>query len=146
MPARVRSERQSLSNCANAASTPSINFPVDVSSIGSVAERNEIPSELQMRTECKVIVLVAGEARQVEHDHEVDASLVQPTAREQVLKLAAVGRLGALAFFVEAFVAHLDAGDAESVCLSDVSRGDSIEVRTRRLSHAAAARARRSRP
>jgi hypothetical protein len=80
-----------LSNCANAASTPSINFPVDVSSIGSVAERNEIPSELQMRTECKVIVLVAGEARQVEHDHEVDASLVQPTAREQVLKLAAVG-------------------------------------------------------
>ena len=45
MQARVRSERQSLSNCANAASTPSINLPVDVSSIGSVAERSEMPSD-----------------------------------------------------------------------------------------------------
>jgi hypothetical protein len=45
MPARVRSERQSLSNCANAASTPSISLPVEVSSIGSVAERNEMPSD-----------------------------------------------------------------------------------------------------
>jgi hypothetical protein len=45
MPARVRSERQSLSNCANAASTPSISLPVDVSSIGSVADRSEIPSD-----------------------------------------------------------------------------------------------------
>jgi hypothetical protein len=38
IPARVRSERTSLSNCANDASTPSINLPVDVSSIGSVAD------------------------------------------------------------------------------------------------------------
>src|SRR3989449_7853333 len=47
MPPRVRSERTSLSNCAKAASTPSINFPVDVSSIGSVAERREIPSDFR---------------------------------------------------------------------------------------------------
>lgn len=45
MPARVRSERQSLSNCANAASTPSINLPVELSSIGSVAERSEMPTK-----------------------------------------------------------------------------------------------------
>ena len=45
MPARVRSARQSLSNCAKAARTPSINFPVDVSSIGSIADRREIPSD-----------------------------------------------------------------------------------------------------
>src|SRR6266542_326202 len=45
IPARVRSDRTSLSNCAKAASTPSINFPVDVSSIGSVTERREIPSD-----------------------------------------------------------------------------------------------------
>ena len=43
MPARVRSERTSLSNCANAASTPSISLPVNVSSIGSVADRSEMP-------------------------------------------------------------------------------------------------------
>ena len=45
MPARVRSERTSLSNCANAASTPSISLPLDVSSIGSVADRSEIPRD-----------------------------------------------------------------------------------------------------
>ena len=45
MPALVRSECTSLSNCAKAARTPSINLPVAVSSIGSVAERNEIPSD-----------------------------------------------------------------------------------------------------
>ena len=45
IPARVRSDRQSLSNCANAARTPSINLPVDVSSIGSVAERSEMPKD-----------------------------------------------------------------------------------------------------
>jgi len=47
MPARVRSARTSLSNCANAARTPSINLPVDVSSIGSVADRREIPSDFR---------------------------------------------------------------------------------------------------
>src|SRR5207245_2145719 len=39
-----RSERTSLSNCANAARTPSISLPVDVSSMGSVADRNEMTS------------------------------------------------------------------------------------------------------
>ena len=43
----VLSERTSLSNCANAASTPSINLPVDVSSIGSVADRNEMRSDFR---------------------------------------------------------------------------------------------------
>ena len=50
-----------------------------------------------------MVVLVAREARQVEHDHEVHAALVQAAEREQLLKLAAVGRLRALAFLVEAF-------------------------------------------
>jgi hypothetical protein len=58
---------------------------------------------LQVRAQSEVVVLVAREARQVEHDHEVHAALVQPAEREQGLKLAAIGGVGALAFFVEAF-------------------------------------------
>jgi hypothetical protein len=54
-----------------------------------------------MRAQREVIVLVARKARQVEHDHEMHAALVQPAVREQVLELAAVGGLGALAFLVE---------------------------------------------
>jgi len=50
-----------------------------------------------------VVVLVSREARQVEHDHEVHAAFVQPAVREQVLKLAAIRGLGALAFLVEPF-------------------------------------------
>ena len=50
-----------------------------------------------------MVVLVAREARQVEHDHEVHAAFVQPAEREQVLKLAPVGGFCALAFLVEAF-------------------------------------------
>ena len=53
MPARVRSERTSLSNCANAARTPSISFPVEVSSIDSVAERNEMPSDCRWERSAK---------------------------------------------------------------------------------------------
>jgi hypothetical protein len=53
MPARVRSERTSLSNCANAASTPSISLPVDVSSIGSVADRSEMPSDCSSERSAK---------------------------------------------------------------------------------------------
>src|SRR3989449_2459349 len=53
MPPRVRSERTSLSNCAKAASTPSISLPVDVSSIGSVAERSEIPSDFRWARSAK---------------------------------------------------------------------------------------------
>ena len=50
-----------------------------------------------------MVVLVPREARQVEHDHEMHAALVQPAEREQVLKLAAIRGLGALAFLVEPF-------------------------------------------
>lgn len=103
MPARVRSERTSLSNCANAASTPSISLPVEVSSIGSVAERREIPSDCRCDRSAKWVVLVPREARQVEHHQEMHAAFVQPTVREQALKLAAIRGLGALAFLVESF-------------------------------------------
>ena len=51
----------------------------------------------------EVVVLVPREARQVEHDHKIDAALVHPAVREQVLKLAAIRGLGALAFFVKPF-------------------------------------------
>src|SRR4029453_2487125 len=102
MPARVRADRQSLSNCANAARTPSISLPVEVSSIGSVADRSEMPSDCRCERS-EVVVLVARETRQVEHDHEMDAALVQPAVREQALKLAAIRGLGALAFLVEPF-------------------------------------------
>jgi hypothetical protein len=74
MPARVRSERTSLSNCANAARTPSINLPVEVSSIGSVAERSEIPSDCRCERKAKWSY-VAREARQVEDDHEMHPAL-----------------------------------------------------------------------
>jgi hypothetical protein len=50
-----------------------------------------------------MIVLVARKARQVEHDHEVNAALVQAAEGEPILKLTAVGGLGALAFLVESF-------------------------------------------
>src|SRR5262245_38486934 len=105
MPARVRSERTSLSNCANAARTPSINLPVEVSSIGSVAERREMPSDCRWERSAKweSLVLVWGEACQVEHNHEMYAAFVQPAVREQVLELAAIRRLRALAFFVKTF-------------------------------------------
>ena len=56
-----------------------------------------------MRAQREVIVLVACEAGQVEHDHEVHAALVQSAECQQVLELAAIGGLGALAFLVEAF-------------------------------------------
>ena len=56
-----------------------------------------------MRAQREVVVLVPREARQVEHDHEVNTALVQPAEPEQVLKLTAIRRLGALAFLVEAF-------------------------------------------
>ena len=76
---------------------------MDVSSIGSVADRSEMPSDCRCERKREVVVLVAREARQVEHDHEMHAALVQPAEREQVLKLAAIRGLGALAFLVEAF-------------------------------------------
>ena len=56
-----------------------------------------------MRAEREVVVLVPREARQVEHDHEMHSALVQPAVRQQVLKLAAIRGLRALAFLVKAF-------------------------------------------
>jgi hypothetical protein len=56
-----------------------------------------------VRAQREVVVLVAGESRQVEHHHEMHAAPVQPTIREQVLKLASIGGLGAFAFLVEPF-------------------------------------------
>ena len=49
----MRSERTSLSNCEKNASTPSINLPVDVSSIGSVADRSEMPSDFRCARSAK---------------------------------------------------------------------------------------------
>ena len=76
---------------------------MEVSSIGSVADRSEMPSDCRCERRGEVVVLVSREACQVEHDHEVHAALVQPTVREQVLELAAIRGLGALAFLVEPF-------------------------------------------
>jgi hypothetical protein len=58
---------------------------------------------LQVRAEREVVVLVPGEASQVEHDDKVRAALVQAAEGEQLLKLAAIRGLGALAFPVKAF-------------------------------------------
>ena len=57
----------------------------------------------QVRAERKVVVLLAGEPREVVHDHEVNLALVRPAVLQQILKLTAVRGLGALAFFVEPF-------------------------------------------
>jgi hypothetical protein len=59
------------------------------------------PQRLQMRPECEVVVVVPRETRQIEHNHEMDTALVQPAVSEQVLKLAAICRFGALAFLME---------------------------------------------
>jgi hypothetical protein len=54
-----------------------------------------------MRAQREVVVLVPRESRQVEHDNEMHAALVQAAEREQVLKLAAVRRLRAFTFLVK---------------------------------------------
>ena len=50
-----------------------------------------------------MIVLLAGEPREVVHDHEVDFPLVRAAVLQQRLELTSVRGLGALAFFMEAF-------------------------------------------
>jgi hypothetical protein len=78
MPARVRSERTSLSNCAKAASTPSISLPVDViDRLGCRPQRDA--ERLQVRAQREMVVLVPREPREIEHDHEMHATLVQAT-------------------------------------------------------------------
>jgi hypothetical protein len=54
-----------------------------------------------VRTQREVVVLVPRESRQVEHDDKVHVAPIQPAVREQVLKLAAICGLRALAFLVE---------------------------------------------
>jgi hypothetical protein len=54
-----------------------------------------------MRAERKVVVFLAGEPREVVHDHEVHLALARPAVLQQVLKLTAIRGLGALAFLVE---------------------------------------------
>ena len=76
-PRRVFSRScTSLSNCAKAASTPSISFPVDVSSIGSVADRKRNAEGFHMRAQCEVIVFLASKSREVEDDDELHPTLV----------------------------------------------------------------------
>ena len=55
-----------------------------------------------MRTQSEVVVLVAREPRQVEHDEEVNFAFVAATVRKHSLELAPIGSLRAFAFFFEA--------------------------------------------
>src|SRR5262245_51728183 len=103
MPARVRSERTSLSNCANAARTPSISLPVEVSSIGSVAERREIPSDCRCDRSAKWSYLSLAKRVRLNTTTKCTRPLFSRQEREQVLELAAICRLRALAFLVEPF-------------------------------------------
>ena len=72
-----------------------------VDRFGDRAQRDA--QRLQVRAQREVIVLLAREAREVVHDHEVDPALVRPAVLQQRLELAAVRRLGALPFLVKAF-------------------------------------------
>ena len=83
------------------ASTPSISLPVDVSSIGSVAERSEIPRDFRCAQQREVIVLLSGEPRQVEDDDELEFAFIGAAELQQLLQLGAIGGLRALAFLAE---------------------------------------------
>ena len=54
-----------------------------------------------MRAQREVVVLLAGESRQVEHDDELHSALVRTTELQELLKFGAIGGLRALAFFAE---------------------------------------------
>jgi hypothetical protein len=56
-----------------------------------------------VRSKCEMIVLLSCEPREVVHDDEVNLALVRAAVFQEILQLAAVRGLGALAFFVEAF-------------------------------------------
>ena len=49
-----------------------------------------------------MIVLLSCESREVVHDDEVDLALVRAAVLQEILQLAAVGRLGALTLLMEA--------------------------------------------
>ena len=100
MPARVRSERTTLSNCANAARTPSISLPVEVSSIGSVKERREIPSDCRCDRSAKWSYLSLANRVRLS-----TTKCARPLfSRQKVSRFwswAAIRGLGALAFLVK---------------------------------------------
>jgi hypothetical protein len=75
---------------------------VEVSSIGSVADRSEMPSDFGNARSAKWSVLVPREPRQVEDDQEVDLALVPPAEGREPLQLGAVCRLRAFTLFLEA--------------------------------------------
>ena len=56
---------------------------MEVSSIGTFAERSEIPSDCSRERSAKWFVLVACEARQVEDDDELDAALVRAAVLQE---------------------------------------------------------------
>ena len=89
---------------------------MDVSSIGSVADRSEMPERLQMRAQREVVVLLPREARQVEDDDELDPAFVRAAELQQLLQLGAVGGLRALAFLAES------REDVEALALGSIPR------------------------
>ena len=102
MPARVRSERTSLSNCANAASTPSISLPVDVSSIGSVADRSEMPSDCRCERSAKWSYLSRAKRVRLNTTTKWSLPLCVRQNVQHPAQLGAVRGLRALALFLEA--------------------------------------------
>jgi hypothetical protein len=90
-----------LSNCAKAAITPSISFPVDVSSIGSVGDRSEMPSDFRCERSAKWSYL-SVKTGQVKDNQEVHLALVMPAVRKHFLKFASVRSFRAFSFFLEA--------------------------------------------
>ena len=55
-----------------------------------------------MRSKREMVVLLSCEPREVVHDDEVNLALVRPAVLLEILQFTAVGRLGALALFMEA--------------------------------------------
>src|SRR6058998_3576483 len=102
IPARVRSDRTSLSNCAKAASTPSISLPVDVSSIGSVTERREIPSDFNRARNAKWSYFSRANRVRL-YTMTKYLALVGAAKVQQLLQFGAVRGLRALAFLPEPF-------------------------------------------
>jgi bifunctional non-homologous end joining protein LigD len=74
---------------------------VDVSSIGSVAERNEMPNDFRCDRSAKWSYFFARETREVKDNDEMNLALVRPAVLEKPLQLRAVGGLCALPFFPE---------------------------------------------
>jgi hypothetical protein len=67
-----------------------------VNRLGGGAERD--PERLQVSAKGEMVVLLAGESRQVEDDDELDAAFARPAEVQELLKFGAVSRLRALAF------------------------------------------------